>query len=87
MSHKGVKPGGTELNSSQEGHSKWNFLSCSPRARMGAFRPVAFNGQLFALVNVNGGAGGNRTPVHQALFASDTTIPVVELTQPHRRVD
>jgi len=36
---------------------------------------------------VIGGAGGNRTPVHQALFASDTTIPVVELTQLHRRVD
>ena len=38
-------------------------------------------------LGLNGGAGGNRTPVHQALFASDTTIPVVELTQLHRRVD
>ena len=34
----------------------------------------------------NGGAGGNRTPVHQALFTSDTTIPVLVLTQHHRRV-
>ena len=34
-----------------------------------------------------GGAGGNRTPVHQALFTSDTTIPVAVLTQHHRRVD
>ena len=38
-------------------------------------------------VITNGGAGGNRTPVHQTLFASDTTIPVVMLTQHHRRVD
>jgi hypothetical protein len=35
---------------------------------------------------VDGGAGGNRTPVHQALFTSDTTIPVLVLTQHHRRV-
>ena len=35
---------------------------------------------------LNGGAGGNRTPVHQALRASDTTIPVLALTQHHRRV-
>ena len=35
-------------------------------------------------VITNGGAGGNRTPVHQTLFASDTTIPVVMLTQHHQ---
>jgi hypothetical protein len=27
----------------------------------------------------NGGAGGNRTPVHQPLSARDTTIPVLSL--------
>ena len=37
--------------------------------------------------SLNGGAGGNRTPVHQALFTSATTIPVVVLTQHRRRVD
>ena len=34
-----------------------------------------------------GGAGGNRTPVHQARRASDTTIPALVLTQHRRRVD
>ena len=32
------------------------------------------------------GAGGNRTPVHQAMNAPDTTIPAESLTQQHRRV-
>jgi hypothetical protein len=32
------------------------------------------------------GAGGNRTPVHQAMNDPDTTIPAVWLTQQHRRV-
>ena len=35
----------------------------------------------------NGGAGGNRTPVHQPLSARDTTIPTVVLSQHRRRVD
>ena len=34
----------------------------------------------------NGGAGGNRTPVHQALNVRDTTIPTFSLTQGDRRV-
>ena len=34
-----------------------------------------------------GGAGGNRTPVHQALNDRDTTIPALVLTQHCRRVD
>ena len=32
------------------------------------------------------GAGGNRTPVHQAMNDPATTIPAVSLTQQHRRV-
>ena len=32
------------------------------------------------------GAGGNRTPVHQALNVRDTTIPAFSLTQGDRRV-
>ena len=36
---------------------------------------------------VLGGAGGNRTPVHQPLSARDTTIPAVVLSQHRRRVD
>ena len=34
----------------------------------------------------NCGAGGNRTPVHQALNVRDTTIPTFSLTQGDRRV-
>ena len=42
----------------------------------------------FGLIpNYCGGAGGNRTPVHQPVSARDTTVPAVVLTQHRRRVD